>query len=174
MILDKSILSSIQYYSDKERRYRLQEYVKSITDRLGITPIDYGFPGPRNGGYKTCLNYFFVYNKNLNPTYHFVFTSKVLNDNIYIEFDAFKLMKRILLMNVLQYRGRLFEFFFVLHRDILNLCKSNRIKPTSKFRNIILKRYKKEKCLPKVAAVQMAIELIIIKAKFLKNRLELW
>ena len=53
--IDWDIINCIDYYENEDRYFRLQEYIKKITEVINVKIENYGFAGSANGGFHSFV-----------------------------------------------------------------------------------------------------------------------
>lgn len=153
--IDWDIINCIDYYENEDRCFRLQEYIKKITEVINIKIENYGFAGSTNGGFHSFVKQESLYIKNL--VYHYVKYSDILNETFYIDFNAMDLLKYILEMDKLEYMDDDFDFIYTLN-EYMKQKRHYR-------KNLILKREIKHRKLLRTKVISIAIECLKSKAK---------
>lgn len=153
--IDCDIIKCIDYYQNEDRYFRLQEYIKKITEVINVKIENYGFAGSENGGFHSFIKQEPCYTKNL--VYHYVKYSDILNETFYIDFNAMDLLKYILEMDKLEYMEDDFDFIYTLN-EFMKQKRHYR-------KNLILKSEIKHRKLPRKKVINIAIECLKSKAK---------
>lgn len=153
--IDWDIINCIDYYEKEDRYFILQEYIKKIKEVINVKIENYGFAGSANGGFHSFVKQESCYSKNL--VYHYVKYSDILNETIYIDFNAMDLLKYILEMDKLEYMDDYFDFIYTLN-EFMKQKRHYR-------KNLILKREIKHRKLMRKKVISIAIECLKSKAK---------
>ena len=153
--IDWDIINCIDYYEKEDRYFILQEYIKKIKEVINVKIENYGFAGSANGGFHSFVKQESCYSKNL--VYHYVKYSDILNETIYIDFNAMDLLKYILEMDKLEYMDDYFDFIYTLN-EFMKQKRHYR-------KNLILKREIKHRKLMRKNVISIAIECLKSKAK---------
>lgn len=158
MILDHDIICCIDYCTNSDRYYYLQEYVDGIRDKIPAKIMNWGFAGPANGGFNTHITY---YNDKLS--YHFVkFIDKPFGQCIYLDINAIEMFRNLLEEDKLEYSNEDFDFIYMLYEHLKSTRKHFQ-------KNIILKREIKQRKIIKTKAIQILIA--IFKQKIYSKRI---
>lgn len=150
----------VDYYKAVDKRKIISDYICKNKESFSAKILDYGVASPRNGGFKSHF-----YGERYQLIWRLVFYAKEIDEQIYVDFDAFEVYGNLMQHDVLFFKDEHFDFINKFHIVLMNWRAMPTLFPSS-FKKLIAKSEKKNRKISRKKSIKILIEYTKLKIKY--------